>query len=89
AELIVEKLWREFVSFTPDPQEVKRLAAIFRTGGYEMKPVLRALLLSPAFRDPANRAVLIKSPVELIVGSVRVLGLPVPEKTQLIRMMGA
>ncbi len=87
AETIVEKLWREFVSLKPDPAEVKRLAAIFRNGGYEMKPVLRALLLSPAFRDPANRGALIKSPVELIVGTVHVLGLPVPEKIGLVRMM--
>ena len=28
------------------------------------------MLLSPAFRDPANRGALIKSPVELIVGTV-------------------
>jgi uncharacterized protein (DUF1800 family) len=87
AETIVEKLWREFVSLKPDPAEVKRLAAILRNGGYEMKPVLRALLLSPAFRDPANRGALIKSPVELIVGTVHVIGLPVPEKTGLVRMM--
>jgi uncharacterized protein (DUF1800 family) len=87
AETVVEKLWREFVSLKPDPAEVKRLAAIFRNGGYEMKPVMRALLLSPAFRDPANRAALIKSPVELIIGTVHVLGLPVPEPTGLVRMM--
>jgi uncharacterized protein (DUF1800 family) len=87
AETIVEKLWREFVTFNPDPTEVKRLAAIFRNGGYEMKPLLRAMLLSPAFRDPANRGALIKSPIELIVGTVHVLGLPVPEKTGLVRMM--
>ena len=88
AETIVEKLWREFVSLKPDQAEVKRLAAIFRNGGYEMKPLMRAMLLSAAFRDPANRAGLIKSPVDLIVGTVRVLGLPVQEKTQLVRMMG-
>ncbi len=87
AETIVEKLWREFVSLTPDPVEVKRLAAIFRNGGYEMKPLMRAMLLSPAFRDSANRGALIKSPIELIVGTVHVLGLPVPEKTGLVRMM--
>jgi uncharacterized protein (DUF1800 family) len=54
-----------------------------------MKPLLRAMFLSPAFRDPANRAGLVKSPIELVVGTVRVLGLPVHEKTQLVRMMGA
>jgi uncharacterized protein (DUF1800 family) len=87
AEMIVEKLWREFVSLRPDTAEVKRLAAGFREGGYEIKPLMRALFLSPAFRDPANRGALIKSPVDLIVGSVHVLGLPVPEKTGLVRML--
>ena len=48
---------------------------------------MRAIFLSPAFRDPANRAALIKSPVDLIVGTVHVLGLPVPEKTALVRML--
>jgi uncharacterized protein (DUF1800 family) len=87
AELVVEKLWREFVSLRPEPAEVKRLAAILRNGNYEMKPVLRAMFLSPAFRDPSTRGALIKSPVDLVVGSVHLLGLPVPEKTQLVRMM--
>ncbi len=87
AETIVEKMWREFVSLTPDPAAVKRLASSFRDGGYEIRPLVRALLLSQPFRDPANRGGLIKSPIELIVGTVHVLGLPVPEKTQLVRMM--
>lgn len=87
AEMVVEKLWREFVSLKPDPAEIKRLAVDFRRGGYEIRPLMRALLLSKAFRDPANRGSLIKSPVDLIVGTVHVLGLPVPEKTGLVRML--
>jgi uncharacterized protein (DUF1800 family) len=87
AELVVEKLWREFVSLKPDPVEVKRLAGVLRDGHYELKPVLRAMFLSPAFRQPSTRGALIKSPVDLIVGAVHLLGLPVPEKTQLVRMM--
>ncbi len=86
AETIVEKLWREFVSLRPDPAEVKRLAASFRKD-YELRPLMHAILLSAQFRDPANRGALIKSPIDLIVGTVHVLGLPVPEKTQLVRMM--
>ncbi len=86
AETIVEKLWREFVSLKPDPAEIKRLAAQFRTN-YELKPLMRSLLMSAEFRDASNRGGLIKSPVDLIVGTVHVLGLPVPEKTQLVRMM--
>jgi uncharacterized protein (DUF1800 family) len=86
AETIVEKLWREFVSLTPDPAMIKMLAASFRKD-YELKPLMRALLMSAAFRDPANRGGLIKSPIELIVGTVHLLGVPVQEQTQLVRMM--
>ncbi len=89
SEWIVGKLWREFVSLRPDPAEVKRLAVVFREARYEIKPLLRAMFLSPAFRDPANRGALIKSPVELIVGTIRLLGLPVPEKTRLVRALQA
>lgn len=87
AVTIVEKLWREFVSLRPDADEVGRLAASFRASGYEIRPLMRDLLLSSAFRDPANRAALIKSPVDLVIGTVRVLGLPVPDKSRLGRMM--
>jgi hypothetical protein len=68
---------------------VTRLAAVFRNSGYEMKPLMRELLLSAAFRDPANRAALIKSPIELIVGTIHLLGLPVADKTHLVNMMTA
>lgn len=75
AEWISGKLWREFVSTTPDPKEVKRLARVFRESRYEVKPLMRALLTSDAFYAPANRAALIKSPVELLVGTVRQFGI--------------
>ena len=71
AELIVAKLWREFVAPDPDPGEVRRIAQVFRDSGYEIRPALRALLTSDAFYDPGNRAALIKSPVELVVGTLR------------------
>ncbi len=71
AEFVVTKLWREFVSQQPVPAEVKKLAGVFRTAHYEIKPVLRSLFLSDAFYAKENRASLIKSPVELLVGTVR------------------
>ena len=71
AEFVVGKLWREVVSPTPDPAQVKRLAAVFRDARYELKPLLRAMLLSDAFWAPENRASLIKSPVDLVVGTLR------------------
>lgn len=75
AEFITAKLWREFVSPTPDAREVKRLAQVFRIARYEIKPLLRALLTTDAFYAPAHRGTLIKSPVELLVGTVRQFGI--------------
>ena len=73
AETIVAKLWREFVSPEPDDAEVKRIAAVFRRSGYQIQAVLSQLLRSQAFWSPDNRGVLVKSPVELVVGTLRSL----------------
>jgi uncharacterized protein (DUF1800 family) len=71
AELIVTKLWREFVSPQPDPAEVRRIARLFRDSGNDIKAALRALLVSDAFYARHNRAALIKSPVDIVVGTLR------------------
>ncbi len=71
AVLITTKLWREFVSPTPDAKEVKRLAKIFRDSHYEMQPLLRAMFTADEFYAKENRATLVKSPVELLVGTLR------------------
>jgi uncharacterized protein (DUF1800 family) len=79
AEFIAGKLWREFVSPQPDARAVQRVAANFRDSGYEMKAALRALLLSPQFWARENRATLVKSPADLVVGSVRTLDIRVSD----------
>jgi uncharacterized protein (DUF1800 family) len=71
AEFITTKLWREFISPQPDRRQVERLATVLRDSRYEIKPLLREILLSDAFWSDANRAALVKSPVELVVGSLR------------------
>jgi len=71
AEHIVEKLWREFVSPAPDRAQVERVARRFRDSGYDTPTALRALLESDAFYAPENRASLVKSPVDLVIGTLR------------------
>jgi uncharacterized protein (DUF1800 family) len=71
ARFIAAKLWREFVSPTPDAGEISRWAETFRAGGYEVKPLMRAVLTSDAFWSAANRGALVKSPVDLVVGTLR------------------
>jgi len=73
APFIVGKLWREFVSPEPDAREVQRIAQIFRGRDYDLKVAVRALLLSDAFWAQSNRGTLVKSPAELVVGTMRQL----------------
>ncbi len=73
---IIEKLWQTFISDQPDPAEIARLTVLWKAENYEMKPLLNALFLSDAFWADENRGRLIKSPVEMFVGTVRSLGMP-------------
>ncbi|MBO6514741.1 MAG: DUF1800 domain-containing protein [Phycisphaerales bacterium] len=56
---------------------VLQMAGMLRKTNYELKPMVRKLLLSEHFYDPINMGMKIKSPSELLVGSVRSLGVPV------------
>ena len=76
ASHITEKLWRAFISPTPNPREIERLARVLRDNDYELKPLMQALLTSTAFRDPSIYGNMIKSPVDLIVGTLRVFEFP-------------
>ncbi len=75
ASFIVRELWLEFVSETPDPPTVERLAAQFRNDGYQIEPLVRSLLLTDQFWAPSGWGTMVKSPVVLAVGTARLLGL--------------
>ena len=75
ARFVTAKLWREFVSPQPEERELERIASEFRASGYEIRVALRELLLSDAFWATANRDTLVKSPVDLVVGTVRRYGI--------------
>jgi hypothetical protein len=55
-----------------DPAIVAMLADTLRKNNYEMKPVLRALFNSEAFKKA--RYTHLKSPAEVVVGTLRVMG---------------
>jgi uncharacterized protein (DUF1800 family) len=71
AEFITRKLWREFVSPDPDAAEVTRIARRFRDSRYDIKVVLNELLTCDAFYAQENRGTLVKSPIDLVVGTLR------------------
>ncbi|MFN3785443.1 MAG: DUF1800 family protein [Thiothrix sp.] len=90
AERLVEKFWLAFVSNRPDATLVKQWAMVFRQAHYDIKTLLRTLLSSEAFWAEHNRGTLVKSPVELLVGTARALPYPydVAEILNLCRLLG-
>nr|WKF56078.1 hypothetical protein HUO10_000525 [Paraburkholderia busanensis] len=71
ATFVTDKLWREFVSDTPDPARIAPIAARFRASHYDIKVALRGLFMSDAFWADDDRGVLVKSPAEFVVGTLR------------------
>lgn len=78
AEHLLEKVWREFVSLPLRASRRDELARDFRAD-WEIRPLLRAILTSDEFWSAKNRGTLIKSPVELVVGTVRTLGISIED----------
>lgn len=82
ARSFCRKLYRWFVYYDID-QNVEQniiipLADILRQNNFELKPVLNTLFRSAHFFDMNNVGCFIKSPVDLVAGTVRQLGFPLP-----------
>ena len=91
AKFIAKKLWRFFVEDEPSPQIVDGLASRIRAHKYEMRPVLSEIFASTEFYAPAVRRSQIKSPVQFLVQTTKLLGaeLPAPPVAQnAMRQMG-
>ncbi|MDO9495895.1 MAG: DUF1800 domain-containing protein, partial [Nocardioides sp.] len=71
AQRIARKLARKFVRDDPPQSLVDRLARVYLANGTAIKPVLRALVASPAFAAAAGAKV--KDPCEDVVSTYRVL----------------
>lgn len=93
AKHIVRKLYRWFVYYdideTTEENVITPLAAIFRNGNYEIKPVLEALFKSEHFFDVANRGALIKSPATFSHGLCRSFELQLPTSADYVEQYNA
>ena len=65
------KFYKEFISEELNDKEIRRISMIFYKSDYDINLLLREILMSSDFWDVKNRGVLVKSPVELIVGTLR------------------
>jgi len=74
AERIAEKMWHEFVSISrPDQRVTKQWAQVFRGSNYNIATLIRAVFNSKAFWAKQHRGALIKSPIQLTIGTLRAL----------------
>lgn len=74
AETIAEKMWHEFISISrPDRRITRQWASRFRNSNYDIPTLLKAVLNSDVFWARHHRGALIKSPVELTIGTLRTL----------------
>jgi uncharacterized protein (DUF1800 family) len=74
ATYIARKLFRFFAYEDPEAALVDRLADTFRASNYAIQPLVGAILRSPEFRSEKAFHASIKSPVELTIGALRLLG---------------
>lgn len=79
AETVVEKLWGEFInSSRPNSAVVRHWANVLRSSNYNIAVLMKTILNSPHFWHHQNRGNLVKSPVELAVGTLRSLPYTLP-----------
>lgn len=68
---ITRKLYKEFIGYEVDEIEVSKLAKIFRDSNYEISSLLHALFLSSNFQNKTTFNTMIKTPLELSIGTLR------------------
>ncbi len=78
ARFITAKLWNYFAGQYPTDELNTALATVFRANGNNFKPFLRVMFLSEEFYRASVVRNQVKSPVQWLVGSVRVLECDLP-----------
>jgi uncharacterized protein (DUF1800 family) len=85
AKFIVRKFYRWFVYYDIDANTeanvIAPLADIFRNSNYDIKPVLSALFKSEHFFDVLNQGCVIKTPADIVIGSMREFNVAMPLAT--------
>ena len=91
ATFITAKLWNFFAGEMPSAELNAELADFFRRGGNNFKPLMRMMFLTEDFYSPSIVRNEIKSPVQWLIGSVRMLECELPPplvSTNLLRSLG-
>ena len=89
ARYICRKLYRWFVYYAIDAATEKNviepMADLLRKSNWDVKPVVALLLKSAHFHDALNLGCFIKTPLDLVVGTLRTLGAVLPDATDVVK----
>lgn len=91
AVYITGKLWNFFAGEMPSTELNAGLADLFRRGGNDFKPLVRIIFSTEEFYSPSIVRNQVKSPVQWLVGTVRMLECELPPplvSTNLLRSLG-
>jgi uncharacterized protein (DUF1800 family) len=66
----VNKLWGYFIATPPSDSDRQALESLYSSSGYQVRPVLEAILLHPDFHTGAR---MVKPPVVFVAGLLRML----------------
>jgi uncharacterized protein (DUF1800 family) len=88
AKFVSTKLARRFVSDTPPPALVERMAKSFLKSDGDIREVMRTMIYSPEFWTRDAYRAKVKTPYELVVSSVRALGTDVDTPMPLVGWVG-
>lgn len=78
AQFVGKKLWRFFVTDDPSPSIVQLVAETIRAHNFEIRPVLREIFSSEEFYSGGANFSQIKSPLQYIVQTSKLLEAPLP-----------
>jgi uncharacterized protein (DUF1800 family) len=81
---VAAKLYLELVGAPPSEKTVRRLGKAFREGGYEIMPLVSAIIAEPAFLADDAVGAKARSPLEKLVGLVQA----VPPETVAVGRVG-
>ncbi len=88
AKFISTKLARRFVSDTPSPALVARMAQTFQSSDGDIRAVMHTMIYSPEFWSREAYRAKIKTPFEVVVTAVRALGTDVDTPMPLVQWVG-
>jgi len=88
AKFISTELARRFVSDTPPPALVARMAQTFLSEDGDIRAVMRTMIYSPEFWSRETYRAKIKTPYELVISAVRTLGTDVDTPMPLVQWIG-